>query len=617
MNFNLISPTGNGNDFKIDFRDPITIKQDSSMALNFCELTRAEEIELTADSTITATSLTAGFKDQNGQDPTTSVSASLPNRLPSAPVTTETFFGTGTIPKGSYTFGSLQNKITEVLQGFLSGVTNDYSSDYVALSTVNDDNKNNLPDQESIVVSNDIVMGYARKANQIEAFEHSTTHAHDAGTTDSSGLFCAYVNTSNTNTFDNYALANTHVDFYRSDVTNSLPNDPTTISGGGYSPYRNNGFGYFQSIHKVNDMADTDSLFIGLYSPEYANGLDPAPATRTTGNNPPDLDANGIPRCFCGVELQGQGGEIKIYRAKDNAGTTLTGWKSINQQFGDMELLERMPVSTSTDGTSTYQVEFAFEIENQVDTDEQPEIIWKIGLIQGETANIIFSSDAHRANLPNSLLVRDPTSTFRYTTAENVNSQIPFAFMLSATKNDDGFVHAEYTNFDKTANGAGAAKPRSLMRTYGLTLTNPLANALGLEENTSYTGLLPNDVNERAVALHSTLETTHKDKNYSIFINLPASNYKNIKDVRNGGFKKSILANIPAPFATGTIINNSGTDVGKITSVYQPYTPITSDLNNNDIQTNFLECKIVDMKTEAPATEITNSVINFTIHNKN
>ena len=75
----------------------------------------------------------------------------------------------------------------------------------------------------------------------------------------------------------------------------------------------------------------------------------------------------------------------------------------------------------------------------------------------------------------------------------------------------------------------------------------------------------------------------------------------------------NILGNIPAPFTTGAINTQEGGDTGNVISTYQPYNPIVSDLKNNEIQTNTLEIKIVDMLTEKPATEINRSIVNFTI----
>ena len=61
---------------------------------------------------------------------------------------------------------------------------------------------------------------------------------------------------------------------------------------------------------------------------------------------------------------------------------------------------------------------------------------------------------------------------------------------------------------------------------------------------------------------------------------------------------------------------HQGSDQQQVSSLYQPYTPIVYSLQNNEIQTNNLEIKIVHMDDETPATEIDSSVVNFTIHNE-
>ena len=47
--------------------------------------------------------------------------------------------------------------------------------------------------------------------------------------------------------------------------------------------------------------------------------------------------------------------------------------------------------------------------------------------------------------------------------------------------------------------------------------------------------------------------------------------------------------------------------------LYQPYIPIINDLNNNPINVNSIRIKIVDSATENLSSELSNSVINFTI----
>ena len=52
MNFNLISPSNNGSDYVVQFRENIEIKSNSKVYLNFCELTRSNSITLLKDESI-------------------------------------------------------------------------------------------------------------------------------------------------------------------------------------------------------------------------------------------------------------------------------------------------------------------------------------------------------------------------------------------------------------------------------------------------------------------------------------------------------------------------------------------------------------------------------------
>ena len=176
------------------------------------------------------------------------------------------------------------------------------------------------------------------------------------------------------------------------------------------------------------------------------------------------------------------------------------------------------------------------------------------------------------------------------------------------------------TAFNKSIPAAPNINPITIVREYKLTISEELAKVLNLGNVESgqaiATGLFPNQCNQDAKDLETDLDFNWRSHNYSIFINLPTNNYKNIAEQRNGGFKKSILANIPAPFTTGAIIENEGSDAGEVISIYQPYQPIVSSLKNNEISTNSLSIKIVNMDKETPAVDIDRSVINFTIRKK-
>ena len=53
MNFNLISPDNKAAEFRVNFKDPIKIKQNSKMELNWVEFKRKGEIILNEDQKVT------------------------------------------------------------------------------------------------------------------------------------------------------------------------------------------------------------------------------------------------------------------------------------------------------------------------------------------------------------------------------------------------------------------------------------------------------------------------------------------------------------------------------------------------------------------------------------
>ena len=100
---------------------------------------------------------------------------------------------------------------------------------------------------------------------------------------------------------------------------------------------------------------------------------------------------------------------------------------------------------------------------------------------------------------------------------------------------------------------------------------------------------------------------------YSILLkNLPLQNYKNTEDTRDGGYSKNILSNIPAPFQNAEVEYNSKSK-HLVTASYEPNFKVNNNMNNQPFSTNKFEVEIVNNKTDKPATEILNSVINFTI----
>ena len=101
MNFNLISPTDNGHEFSVRYKEPIVIPPNSSIQLNWVQFERDDTINFTKDQTIQiiigkivpSNDLITGFP--NGGEEAGNL--------------------TYTIKKGSYTTETLQNEITKQL----------------------------------------------------------------------------------------------------------------------------------------------------------------------------------------------------------------------------------------------------------------------------------------------------------------------------------------------------------------------------------------------------------------------------------------------------------------------------------------------------------------------
>ena len=564
MNFNLISPSSNGNDYSINFKDPIKIGANSKLELNWAEFQRKGEIVLEEDETIDITC------DNN-----------LPTHLPGTPATANEILLQVSIPRGKYELTEFQDLIETSVDNALALAANKELGRYKAASVENNNNGYGSGLQE------DGKLGLVLDISDYSTFAFDGTNEHDGTQTTSGGDVVSYTTANNTGTYDNYANSDVHFDFYRA----NCPKDQSV----------QNSFAHFRSINRID--AQTGKIFFGLIGKEYTDGIGGAPPTRTNGNNPPVL-VNGVPTAFVGVDCGDATGDLTIFIAQNAAGNTIDTWVDQNQQITGMHPIQRIPVATFNT-SQAYDLLFGTEIDNTTPT---PSIRWKIANYQDGSYQELYDSQPNRRNLPFKLLVGDTTT---YNTAVALNSQIPFGLQVSATNADEGWHDVSFTEYDKSKDGTSNAEPLSIVRNYKIVLSQTLADIFSTVQIVE--NLYPNGCQDAATVIDTNLDVNWKSQNYSIFINLPTNNYKNVAEKKDGGFKKSILGNIPAPFTTGAINTKQGADTGDVVSTYQPYNPIVSDLKNNEIQTNSLEIKIVDMLTEKPATEINRSIVNFTI----
>lgn len=587
MNFNLASPSNNGNEFTIQFKEPISIAENSKIKLNFAELVRDKEVILTEDGELTLS--------VNPLDMIPTAPPAAPNAQ-NLPFDTQTAASkTATIAKGDYTFVQFRDLIESTLVTLLQGSNLDSTYEvYVD----NDEN-------EAVLTVG--IMPVTTQTRPLGDMVFSGTHEHDA--TKGAGGDKAYTTNNTAGAYDNYAIAENHYNHY---VANSSLGAADTKDGNLETTTDNNAYIYAESIKTISDQSTEGNIFFGLYGAEYANGIGGAPPARTNGNNPPVLSAAGIPRCFVGVELTGNGQGAILYYAEDAAGNLITTWNDINREIGDMYPVARIPLTSFT-VTDKWKVILGTEIDNTAD---EPKIRVKLGSYQGNDYISLWDSQAENKNLPYQLMVGNTTV---YDNANALNSQIPFNVFASVkqTQAGNGFEELQFKEFSKTSGTGSDANPNSYVKKINIILSTEVSRAIGVRDTLTVRPNQYTPANKAAIV--ADLDYTWKKNNYSILLDLPLNNFKNRQGTSNtaksAAIRKQVLANIPAAFATGETIQSIQPNIGnaEVITVYQPYNVIESSLKNNPLEINSMSFHIVDMLSEQTATEIKRSVINFTI----
>ena len=110
MNFNLISPSGKASEYRINFKDPIKIKPNSKVELNWAELTRKGEIVLLKNNTISFVSTKC-----------------IPDKKPSDNSVNDINF-TITIPAGVYELSEFQDFVVSTINSNLPDRLHQYQS---------------------------------------------------------------------------------------------------------------------------------------------------------------------------------------------------------------------------------------------------------------------------------------------------------------------------------------------------------------------------------------------------------------------------------------------------------------------------------------------------------
>lgn len=201
-----------------------------------------------------------------------------------------------------------------------------------------------------------------------------------------------------------------------------------------------------------------------------------------------------------------------------------------------------------------------------------------------------------------------------------VASQTGLTPMLWSNTQGHGFKTCQYRGIPRgTVDGIDySAYPMTLYNQYYLSATQELAEMFNIANDLTKSKVSNTDPNNfiecntgmvQDKTTYGEVSRGWRARSYSIFLKgLPLQNYKNKSSQNQGGFAKQILANVPLPFKDSLNHYNI-----KTTGLYEPNTPIVSHLYNQDMIINKFEIDIKQMSNDRDATEIEESIVNFTI----
>ncbi len=621
MNFNLISPEGNGYEYTIRFKEPIDIEPQSQITLNWAEITRGGKIVLKNDANISVTIKAEDCfpsKVPTGGGP-------FANNLPLNGQETNT----AVVKAGTYTFSEFAVVIDDAMAAIINLVGADENNNNLQYYQVTDSSSLVKP------TDNNFRMGY-ELGQEYHAQNVGNSHQtfNPTGSPQANALFTngsALIKTGGAvTTFDSFSSDFNKHYFHYQFKTDNVAN------------FQDENYIYLRSQTKVGSGTGAGiqqgSIIFGLYSKEYAQGVGAAPdANRTAAGlgNGIDTDSNGFPKNFINVVQEKYSGDIIIQQATSAGGIRIEEFNSIGTHLGDMQEIYRVPVRQFFAEGTTPAYSFQTYIDSEADPayKTRPKIYYRLltNLSTGAPGDnsamtIIFDSKDIGCFLPFDLLKHGAANGAGLdydNNAVDVNSQIPFNVCLYADTATEGWRVCRFKSFQKEINSTNFATfPQTIINKYTITLDAELQKAIGFVSASLHPNAvldmivndtLPQSV-ENIVVVTSDLDINWRRDNYSIFIDLPISAFKNVSSSQQGGFRKTILANLPSPFSTGVVIEPVTRDNQSVISTYQPYQPITNDLANNKINVNSLRIKIMDMKTESLSTELIGSILNFTIH---
>lgn len=614
-NFNLISPKGNGSEYTVRFQDPIVIGKNSQIEFKFAELERAGEVVFQEDQTITITVDASNVLPR--LDPTDGTS---PNNLFVDDLNSEGV----SIKAGVYSYNQLLNQLKTALNS--SGGLTTRLNLYQGISVNTDLSQD---------TQRDIGLG----------IEYGGTYTNSKQTPAITPLFSNNIQTGDflasgeivktggvASTLDGGAmLLNKYVHRYIVDTSNPLPQN------------ENQNYVLLKGVKTCANQ--TGDIHFGIYGAEvsetlgtgtnrlFANGGTAINPLNSDGANGGSTSGNEYLPVYVGMKVAPYGGLIQIYEGRKGTGGMGIGeaiydWPNSTQNIASVRVVGNFRVNDLFNETDNPY--FIFQTYQTSRDDPFGMIFYRIIVLSADTNNsgysqkLLYDSRLFGRFLPTTLEVGDLTYGDAPNAIAKARSQVPFNPVICATDADNGFE----IRYPQCRISDVAIQADSIILDYSLTFSDELANALNIApvsgklSNMRPFFTMPTDYYSRFLTfnavnngkfLHvSNIANPWKRDSYAIFIDLPCNNYKNLSSKLNGGFRKSVLANVPAPFASGDIIPADNSN-NNIVAVYEPYQSVKSDLLNNEISVNSFKITILDMKTELLAKQLSSSTVNFSI----
>ena len=415
MNFNLISPSNNGSDFIVQFRDNIEIKSSSKVYLNFCELTRTNNITLIKDSIITVNyNLIPFYKlvDEVWEE----------NKL-------TVYY---TIPKGSYTIQEFKDLINlrmdldlitdtdeRFYYNFIFGSGNSTSSNIPIGYTVG--GLPNDPEIDKKWVDTDLTL--------------DTVNIKDFTYVKGTGYTCQSTNPV-IGQYTSYGLADTHYWHY-------LYNDPAQSELN------------WIKIKTTSNLKD--NVCFGLYSTEFMTLPFNTENPRTNGNDLETLyktdttytSLQDIPQGFVLVELQMTSANetqdeprLKIWIA-GNSNTINNG--SMQNNIGQMSLVFTKSLTVWFDSSSSMPMKFRTYNKSISEPDFKSDVFF-FQLWTDDLNNTLIYDSADDDIFFEKQFFKMAMNQAQFNQDMN-DCGIPFKVFLGACALDDGFLSVNYVEF--------------------------------------------------------------------------------------------------------------------------------------------------------------------------